>query len=757
MSSKKNKPNKTQNKIEISGDVNNSNIIIGGNNDLSGSSTPVFEQLLNSKIFPLDPWLHPLSYVEYSLELKGETSSSLIDLISSNSKLIITGNSGSGKTDSLKLASNEYNQNLGAKCFWIPLKNYTNNLNYTIKETLGWHNIQESQLIPVLQRQNAILLLDGLNEVTNKDQEQCTNEIQLLLDTYQGTLCVSYPVSDVKYFSFEYPTYKILPLNKKQIETTIKEFFTAKKMNGKADWFLQSVRGWDFERQQDFDKLAELPINLQFLLELAVDDDFSYRGTQDLYGQLIQNRLEKTQAYNKRNQFSVELKTDCLMELAYQSIVNDKTLQMQKDFVRSVFLDTTGLSKSEADIAFEEVVRAGLLHEVNGFLIEWPHSSFRDYLAGRQLFNFVETGKPFEEFPLEKTNGFIAAAHATRLLTTKSRDLEKRSVIFLALLRRQPSLDILKSVAEEYHVALEYYSSLGQNLACDATMFKKNKWGERFLEAYRLIKDIAQNNNLPEVNDIPSPQGLKVFFDTESDFCLITFSGEEGIKFDTIEVFNAQISHRARRKNPKLGLCLYAPFLLLLDPEIVAYFEVGLWLRVKTKDTQNELDKWHNGLAMISPKNEWIYWNLDRELPNPGIEICAGPQETMKFLNDTYGAEQVKKLMRIMDIRVRSEKELLTWQEIYMPITFQIDPSKTHEARHLASGRSNQVVLQTLPSHHISLILLLPLFPAITKIDFGINIFVPFPVPLLNRYYYLYNSHEVFSDGRTSFYVHLRG
>jgi len=287
-------------------------------------------------------------------------------------------------------------------------------------------------------------------------------------------------------------------------------------------------------------------------------------------------------------------------------------------------------------------------------------------------------------------------------------------------------------------------------------MFTKIRWGERFLEAYNLIKDVARKNNLPGVDEIPSPQGLKVFFNAESDFCLITFSKENGIQLDKLETFNNQISHRTRRKNPKTGFCLYAPSLLLLDPEIIAYFEVGLWLR--TKDTENKLGKWHSNLAIyISPRNESISWNQDQELPEPNFEILASPEETMKILHRTYGPEQVKQIIRITDVLVHSKKEILLWQEIYMPITFQIDPSKTKATPKIVSNRLSQVMVQTLPDHRISLWLFAPFISSSRKIDRGIKIFIPFPVPLLNRYYFEYGEQWLAMNGNPEIFFHLRG
>ena len=211
----------------------------------------------------------------------------------------------------MKAVANELNSLPNRKCLLVSLKNYSNTLNNTIKVALGWSEPQDGQVIDYLEKYEIVLLLDGLNEVTNKDLERCTNEVQTLLETYKGQVCISYPSSDHAYFGFACPTYTPLPLTQEQIEKTINNFFLAKGTPQKSDWFLKSVRGWNVEERQDFDNLAKLPINLQFLLELADADNFVFSGNRDLYGQLIQKRLERTKVYSQRNQISVDVKTEC--------------------------------------------------------------------------------------------------------------------------------------------------------------------------------------------------------------------------------------------------------------------------------------------------------------------------------------------------------------------------------------------------------------------------------------------------------------
>ena len=203
------------------------------------------------RAFQPESWVQPLMLQE--LEDHSNSELSLLNALDKNDRIAFVGISGSGKTYLMRITADELNRSLSRLCFWIPLRNYLHSLNHTIKRALGWYALHDDQVIPTLQKHQIILLLDGLNEVTEENRRVCINEIQHLLENYQGQLCVSYPLSDHTYFGFDCPTYKIAPLSKWQIEETIKSFFSAEGEPSKADWFLQSVRGWERDRQQDFD------------------------------------------------------------------------------------------------------------------------------------------------------------------------------------------------------------------------------------------------------------------------------------------------------------------------------------------------------------------------------------------------------------------------------------------------------------------------------------------------------------------------
>ncbi len=130
-------------------------------------------EALKHQLLQIDPWIQPLAVekVTTSSEIGFAIPHTLADALNIDKKIIMVGNSGSGKTFALKSLSNDFNQSSKLRCCWIPLKNYSKNLGHTIKEFLAWHNVQDEQVISILEQQNIILLLDALNEVTLKDQD----------------------------------------------------------------------------------------------------------------------------------------------------------------------------------------------------------------------------------------------------------------------------------------------------------------------------------------------------------------------------------------------------------------------------------------------------------------------------------------------------------------------------------------------------------------------------------------------------------
>jgi len=678
----------------------------------------------------LEPWIQALSLRRLGDPLVSSQTYTLYDLLAGGSqKIVLIGKSGSGKTCTMQaIAYTLLTQDAQAGyCAWIPLRSYAHSLKSTIKNSIGWDELPEEKVLRALEEHKAVLLLDGLNEVAPEEQRrQCAAEIEQLIRSYQGRLFVSYPITDHN-FDFDCPAYEILPLSESQFRQIVEAFFAEVGQANKVKWFFDRVTGRSEQVSRDFFSLAQTPLNLRFLLELASTDGFGRDSLRNLYGRVIEKRLKWAELQGKSGQIPVGTKFDCLVDLAFRSVVEDRSLRMSKASVRESF--SNHLTTVESAQALDEIIRSGLLLERNDH-VEWFHPSMRDYLAGHRLFVLAEARESLDQFPLEEPRGIAAAAYAVGLSTSPSVELTKRPNVFLALLQKQPTFDAVRAAVAEYHLS----NMMGDctDWECAKAEYKELRWGERFLDAYQQIAAIARREKFSGVAQVPSPQGLKVLFNSTADFCLVIFSSANEIGFGQLEGFDAEVMHMARQEKSCAGFCLHGHLLPTLDPEIIAYLQVGVWLRfVSSAGDKERLSKWHEDLSAygaVTP-DSWTNWCKLSEPPEPKSGVITW-----------------------------SKRLLLSWREFYAPVTFQVDLVETPSRPAVFSNRLGQVVIGIRPAHRISLALLMPWTPNILQLDLGTSVFVPFPVPLLNRYYSVYsiNWSYVRGSNRPTF-VHLRG
>jgi len=241
----------------------------------------------------LEPWIQVLSLRRLGDPLVSSQTYTLYDLLAGDSqKIVLMGKSGSGKTCTMQaIAYALLTQDAQAGyCAWIPLRSYAHSLKSTIKNSIGWDELPEEKVLRALEEHEAVLLLDGLNEVVPEEQRrQCAAEIEQLVRSYRGRLFVSFPTTDYN-FDFNCPAYEILPLSESQVRQIVKAFFAEAGRADEVEWFFDRVTRRSEQVSRDFFSLAQTPLNLRFLLELASTDDFGRDSLRNLYGRVIEKR-----------------------------------------------------------------------------------------------------------------------------------------------------------------------------------------------------------------------------------------------------------------------------------------------------------------------------------------------------------------------------------------------------------------------------------------------------------------------------------
>ena len=192
-----------------------------------------------------------------------------------------------------------------------------------------------------------------------------------------------------------------------------------------------------------------------------------------------------------------------------------------------------------------------------------------------------------EGFPIEMPQWNGAVAYAVGLSTQPIADqsiaeLLKRPAVFNELLCRKLTSLAVRAAVIEYHLS----SMVGDCVDRESTEtdFKQLRWGKRFLDAYRQIATMAQRENALVDERIPRPNGLRVLTNSSGRFCAIFFSDESEIQLADLVQFDSQVAQSIDQGRACAGFCMHGKLLPTVDPEIVAYSQASVWLKLLDPD-----------------------------------------------------------------------------------------------------------------------------------------------------------------------------
>ena len=706
----------------------------------------LFTEMIRSSRFPVKPpilflpeipsWFQNPSFqnsVSHSSESQKIQLEALVaELAKDKSKrFAVVGKSGCGKSVAMRaimrsLSSRDDKTNF---CVYVPLGNYAQNLASTVKSNIGWQDVPDDRVFIELGNLGATLLLDALNEVPGTQRDQCRNEIKTLMTSHRGGIVVSFPLVDRAHFDFECLAYEILPMEEEQIKQTVVAYFENQEKKTKAEWFLDRFAP-NGRFSSEFLQWVELPLNLQFMLELGSDAQFDARSVRDIYGQIVDRRFNQLLRQEKKGKFPIDVMKECLADLAIQSLIDDYRVRMPKSFVKKIF--SRKLSTVETSEILTEITRSGLLNEI-GEYVQWFHASLRDYMAGYSLYTLAGPNSALDEFSIEKSHWNGAVAYAIGLSTTPAEnqtldDLRKHPRIFNEFLNRKPAFELVRSVIQEYHHSF----IVGDSPDREGTEsdFQTLNWGDRFVSAYNQFTSILQSENRTLSENLPKLHGLKVFISASGRFCAMVYSEDNGVQFEDLVRFDDQVVEAIKLVKPCVGFCLHGYLLPTIDPEVVAYSQVVTWLNfLVRKDTERYQD-WLRDIPSFSvlTPNEWVDWRT-QEYSDLKVKPGRQPQK-MTFL----------------------------WQDFFAPLTFCIDPLVSPSVGTSYATRSGSLVFTRKPASHISLMLLLPGSPKSLMVDLGTLVHIPMPAINLNRDYSVDGMSMSYTKGGPFIsFMHLRG
>jgi hypothetical protein len=646
-------------------------------------------------------------------------------------RFAIVGKSGCGKSVAMKAIMRSISS-LDDKttfCVYVPLGDYTQNLASTIKRNIGWQDVPDDRILIELGNLGVTLLLDALNEVPGAQRDQCRNEIKTLMASYKGGIVTSFPSVDRAHFNFECPLYEILPMDEEQIRQIVVAYFERQGKKTKAEWFFDrfAQKG---KLSPEFLQWVELPLNLQFMLELGSDVQFDFRSVRDIYGQVVDRRFIQMQRQEKKGKFPVDVMKECLADLALQSLADDHGVRMSKTFAKKVF--SRKLSTVETSEILIEITRSGLLNEIGDY-VQWFHASLRDYMAGHSLYTLTDANSALDEFSIESPQWNGAVAYAVGLSTAPLEsqtfdDLQKRPKLFVEYLQRKPAFELVRSVIQEYHHS--HIVGDSSDRKGTETVFQALNWGDRFLTAYNQFTSILQNENRTLSENLPKPHGLKIFMNASGRFCTVVFSEDDGVQFEDLTRFDDQVIESIRLVKPCVGFCVHGYLLPTVDPEIMAYSQIITWLNFLVHKDSEGYQDWLRDIPSFSvfTPNEWVDWQSEED-----TDLNQKPN-------------------------TQTQRMTFLWQEFYAPITFCVDPVVTPSVEKFHSTRLGGLAFTRRPASHISLMFLLSGLSKSFAVDLGTRVYIPMPPIHLNRDYFVDGVNMSYTKGGPFItFIQLRG
>ncbi len=341
-----------------------------------------------------------------------------LDAVLKYSKLMVVGKSGSGKTTFLQSIAIHCHQGKFQPKYlpiFINLNNFAEkitcnqikqkiSLQEYINQEFSDRNISELDISTILSNGKAIILLDGLDELTDADSHQVIKEIDNFNEIYSQNIIIITCTTTEQYKFKGFTEVEIADFNRTQIAAFADKWFVAVAKNSiwegkaKASEFIQKL---EMPENQQILELANTPIllNLICLVFQFLGDFPTLRS--ELYKQALElllvrwdeaKRIQRDEVY--RN-LSLLHKIKLLSRVAAITFTQEdyffsatKIQQFIADYLHELSHTSTNTEALQLDstVVLKSIeVQHGLLLEQARGIYSFSHLTFQEYLTAREI------------------------------------------------------------------------------------------------------------------------------------------------------------------------------------------------------------------------------------------------------------------------------------------------------------------------------------------------------------------------------------
>lgn len=391
-------------------------------------------------------------YVRTDLEINSKKvdGNKFISLIEKNKRLIVSGNAGCGKSTFCKSIFLELIKNpKGLLPIFIELRHLNNRedkslYSYILDEIKNVNtSFNKEQLDYALKLGKVLIILDGFDEVDNKDRQLIEKEILHISNNHNGVRLLISSRFDSRFSSWnEFFQYKIQPLDKnKALELVDKldyEDNIKKQFIEELDLKLY-ITHESFASNPllltlmllTYEQIAEIPNKLHLFYEQAFLTLFNKHDSfKSLYKRNILSKLSI-------DDFKKILEIFCLYSYCERSYYF-KSDEMKKYLERSIEVSNISVN---ADDFLSDLLDAVCILQRDGLGFTFTHRSFQEYFTASFLVNKTMSGK-FQLF--EKISSTSLQDNVIDIILDMNPNLLEKEWII-------PKIDMILKSADSIH------------------------------------------------------------------------------------------------------------------------------------------------------------------------------------------------------------------------------------------------------------------------------------------------------------------
>lgn len=326
-----------------------------------------------------------------------------LDAVLANRRLMIWGKPGAGKTTFLKyLAVSCLKERLLSKRvpIFVVLKDFAEsdenpNLLTYISQYLANCGVTETEKYEIFKQNRALILLDGLDEVSTEDSRRIIREIQTFANQYRTHyFAITCRIAAKEYTFQGFTEVEVADFDDQQIESFSKKWF--RKGSVKADSFINKLG-----ENKSIKELATNPLLLT-LLCLVFDEVGNFPTNRgELYEEGIdvllkkwdaKRNIERDQVYKK---LSIKRKENLLSNIAFTTFNNQDYFFKQRTVENYIADYISNLPDAKIDLEALLIDSNAVLKSIeaqHGLLVErakgiysFSHLTFQEYFTARKI------------------------------------------------------------------------------------------------------------------------------------------------------------------------------------------------------------------------------------------------------------------------------------------------------------------------------------------------------------------------------------